>query len=100
MAKMSSTTQDHLDIANIKDNIVLLKNGGACAVLQAYAINFDLLSLPEQDAAIAAYSSLLNSLSFPIQVTIRSKEMDISEYIDRIKEYEKAEMNSKIKAQI
>jgi hypothetical protein len=100
MAKISSTTQDHLDILNIKDNIVLLKNGSACAVLQAYAINFDLLSLPEQDAAIAAYSSLLNSLAFPIQVTIRSKEMDISEYIDRIREYEKAEMNSKIKAQI
>jgi superfamily I DNA and/or RNA helicase len=100
MAKITSTTQEHLDIADIKNNIVILKNGGAAAVLQAYAINFDLLSMQEQDAAIASYSSLLNSLSFPIQVTIRSKKMDITEYLDNLKEFEKKEVNKKIKSQI
>lgn len=98
--KILSTTQDHLDIQDIKDDVVVLKNGGAVVVLETTAINFDLLSMPEQDAAIAAYSSLLNALSFPIQVTIRSKRMDISDYIEKVKEVEEKQMNTKIKEQI
>ncbi len=100
MAKIKATTQEHLDIADIKNNVVILKNGGAVMILQASAINFDLLSLPEQDAAIAAYSSLLNSLSFPIQVTIRSSRMDISDYIEKVKELESRQFNRKIKDQL
>lgn len=100
MAKITATTQDHLDIAEIKNDMLILKNGGACVVLQANAINFDLLSAQEQDAAIAAYSSLLNALSFPIQVTIRSKKMDISEYLEKVREVENRQYNSKIKAQL
>lgn len=98
--KIQSTTQDHLDIQDIKDNIVILKNGGAVMVLETNAINFDLLSMPEQDAAITAYSSLLNSLTFPIQVTVRSKRMDISDYIDKVKDREDKQTNTKIKEQI
>lgn len=100
MQRISSTTQDHLDIADIKNNVVILKTGGAVIVIEAYAINFDLLSLQEQDAAIVAYSSLLNSLSFPIQVVIRSKRMDISDYLEKVKSLEEKQPNQKIKAQI
>lgn len=100
MKRVKSTTQDHLDILDVKDNIVILKNGGAAVILEAAAINFDLLSIQEQDAAIAAYSSLLNSLSFPIQVSIRSKRMDISEYLEKVKEAEASQSNAKIRDQI
>ncbi|OGC51700.1 hypothetical protein A2982_03455 [candidate division WWE3 bacterium RIFCSPLOWO2_01_FULL_39_13] len=99
-SKILATTQEHLDIADIKDNIVVLKNGGAVIVLETTAINFDLLSLREQDAAIAAFSSLLNSLSFPIQITMRSKRMDISDYLEKVKEVEAKQSSSKIKEQI
>lgn len=98
--KILATTQEHLDIADIKDNIVVLKNGGAVTVLETTAINFDLLSLQEQDAAIIAFSSLLNSLSFPIQITIRSRKMDISEYLEKVKEAEEKQTSQKIKNQI
>ncbi len=100
MPKIKATTQQHLDIADIKKDTVVLKNGGAVMILQASAINFDLLSMQEQDAAIAAYSSLLNSLSFPIQVTIRSQRMDISDYIEQVKELESRQFNKKIKDQL
>lgn len=101
MAKKNfSTTQEHLDIHDVKNGIVVLKNGGAVCLLETNAINFDLLSMQEQDAAIAAYSSLLNSLTFPIQVTIRSKKMDISDYIEKVKEAEEKQNNPKIKHQI
>ncbi|HET7713363.1 MAG TPA: hypothetical protein VFK94_02980, partial [Patescibacteria group bacterium] len=72
-----ASTQDHLDILDIRDNVIILKNGNAAGVLQTNAVNFDLLSESEQDALIFAYASLLNSLTFPIQIVIRSKRMDI-----------------------
>jgi type IV secretory pathway VirB4 component len=84
MPYIKSTTQEHLDIEDIKDNYVILKNGAVSAVLQTTAVNFDLLSEIEQDAMIAAFSMLLNSISFPIQVVVRSKRLDISKYLERI----------------
>lgn len=79
-----ATTQDHLDIEEIQDDIVVLKSGNVCAVLQTTAVNFELLSEIEQDALIAAFSMLLNSITFPIQIVIRSKKLDISKYLDKI----------------
>lgn len=98
--KIIASTQDHLDIAEIKDNAVVLKNGSACYVLQTTAINFDLLSMVEQDAAISSYSALLNALTFPIQITVRSKRLDISEYIDKVRERESKEPNEKVRQQL
>jgi type IV secretory pathway VirB4 component len=83
-----STTQDHLDIEDIKDNFVILKNGALAAVLQTTAVNFDLLSEIEQDAIIAAFSMLLNSITFSVQVILRSKRLDITKYLARVKRLE------------
>lgn len=87
-AQIVSTTQDHLDILDIKDDHVILKNGTVCAVLKTTAVNFDLLSEIEQDAIIAAFSMLLNSITFPIQIVIRSKRLDISKYIEKVQRVE------------
>jgi hypothetical protein len=86
--KITYTTQDHLDILEIKDNLVVLKNGIICAVLQTTAVNFDLLSEIEQDAIIAAFSMLLNSITFPVQVVLRSKKLDITKYVEKIQRME------------
>lgn len=88
MERITNTTQEHLDILEIKDNLVVLKNGIICAVLQTTAVNFDLLSEIEQDAIIAAFSMLLNSITFPIQVVLRSKKLDITKYIEKIQRVE------------
>jgi type IV secretory pathway VirB4 component len=87
-AEIIPTTQEHLDIYDIKDNFVILKTGGVCAVIQTTAVNFDLLSEIEQDAIIAAFSMLLNSITFPIQIVIRSKRLDISKYIEKVQRVE------------
>ena len=100
MANIKASTQNHLDIIQIKNDLIMLKNGGAAAILKTNAINFDLLSVQEQDAAIAGFSSLLNSLSFPIQITIRSKKMDITDYLEKVKAIEEKQLNTKIKQQI
>ncbi len=85
---ITATTQQHLDIEEIKNNLVILKNGSACAVLQTTAVNFDLFSEIEQDAIIAAFSMLLNSITFPIQVVVRSKKLDITKYIEKVQRTE------------
>jgi hypothetical protein len=87
-SKVAATTQEHLDIEDIKSNLVILKNGSVCSVLQTTAVNFDLLSEIEQDAIISAFSMLLNSITFPVQVVLRSKRLDISKYIDKVQRIE------------
>lgn len=89
MEKTNASTQDHLDIADIKERLVIFKSGSAAAVIETGAINFELLSQREQDSAIMAYSGLLNSLTFPIQVVIKSKVMNISDYLLKIENAKK-----------
>ena len=86
--QQKATTQEHLDILDVKDNFAVLKNGTVSAVLQTTAVNFDLLSEIEQDAIIAAFSMLLNSITFPIQIVIRSKKLDITKYIEKVRRVE------------
>ena len=83
---IKGSTQHFVEIDDIKDDIVLLRDGSACLIIQTTAVNFGLLSETEQDATIFAYAALLNSLSFPIQIVIRSKKMDISSYLSSLEE--------------
>jgi hypothetical protein len=76
-----ATTQKFIEILDVIDDIVMLTSGNACSVIEVQATNFALLSQEEQDTRVLSYSSLLNSLSFPIQVFIRSKKIDISSYL-------------------
>jgi hypothetical protein len=95
-----ASTQDHLDIEDIREGVVLLKNNGAAAVISTTAVNFDLLSELEQDSMIAAYSQFLNSLTFSIQVVIHSKKMDISSYVESLAAVENSQTNPYLKEQI
>ncbi len=95
----ASTTQDHLDIFDIKDDLTVLKTGTVCAVIQTTAVNFDLLSEIEQDAIIAAFSMLLNSITFPVQVVIRSRKLDISKYVDKVRKVESKITDPLLKSQ-
>ena len=97
---ITASTQKHLDVENIADNLVMLKNGGVALLLQTTAVNFGLLSETEQDATIYAYASLLNSLTFPIQIVIRSKRMDISSYLELLKQQEEKQTNENLRFQI
>lgn len=97
---IQATTQQHLDIDDVTHNIILLKDGSASMVLKLNAINFNLLSEQEQDAIIYSYAGLLNSLSFPIQILIRSQRKDISNYLKLLQTQEARILNPTIKARI
>ncbi|MCG2685767.1 hypothetical protein L6258_00160 [Candidatus Parcubacteria bacterium] len=100
MQTVKASTQSHLDIEDVKDDLVVTKSGGAALVIETNAVNFDLLSEKEQDAMIQAFGSLLNSLSFPIQIVVRSKRIDISEYLEMLRELESKESDPKLQGRI
>lgn len=82
----AASTQLYLNIAEIKDDVVILKNGGLRAVLQTSSVNFNLKSEEEQNSIIYAYQGFLNSLDFPIQIVVQSRKLDIDKYIENVKE--------------
>ena len=81
-----STTQRHLPISDICEDIVLFKDGGASVVIESTSLNFSLLSEKEQEAVIAAYAGLINSLSYSLQIVVRTKRKDITKYMDYLSE--------------
>lgn len=95
-----ASTQNHLEIEDIQDDLVILKDGGAVLVLITTAINFGLLSEKEQDATIYAYAALINSLTYSIQIIIRSQKKDISSYLKLLSKAEAAETKAEVKEQI
>ncbi|CAG1020177.1 hypothetical protein DOJK_00153 [Patescibacteria group bacterium] len=81
------STQEHLDIEDIRDDYVILKNGRVACVIETTSINFDLLDSQEQDAKIYSFAAFLNSIRFPIQIVIRTQRTDIAKYLSLLDEY-------------
>src|SRR3954466_7755373 len=79
------STQDAVLIAEIRDGIVVMRDGSLRAVVLASAINFDLMSQNERDAVEYSYQSFLNSMHFPIQILIKSQRIDLEGYINKLK---------------
>ncbi|OGD94889.1 hypothetical protein A3F02_03675 [Candidatus Curtissbacteria bacterium RIFCSPHIGHO2_12_FULL_38_9b] len=98
--KTKASTQQHLDFDDMTDDLIIFKTGWVALVMTTTAVNFDLLSEAEQDATIYAYGAFLNSLTFPVQILIRSKKADITAYFNSLAEAEKAQPNPDLKRQI
>ncbi len=99
-AKVQYSTQDHLQIHEIIDDIVITKNRKTNLIIETSAVNFDLLSEHEQDNKINAFAGLLNSLTFPIQIVIRTKRIDISNYVNYLQNEQKKEMSEGMRKQM
>ncbi len=97
-AKLPST-QRFLDIAEIRDDVVIMNDGTVRAVLLVSSINFDLKSEDEQIAVIQSYTQFLNALDFPLQIVIQSRKFDIDDYLERLKTIEKKQANDLLRLQ-
>lgn len=82
-ANMNST-QNTLQIAEIRDGIVIMNDGSYRAVVLARSINFDLMSAQEREAVEYAYQNFLNSLYFNIQISVRSRKVDMRPYLEKL----------------
>lgn len=79
-----NSTQNTLQIAEIRDGIVIMNDGSFRSVVMVKSINFDLMSQQEQEAVEYSYQGFLNSLYFPIQIFIRSQKVDLQPYIEKL----------------
>lgn len=83
------STQSTLLISELRDGLVIMKDGSFRAVVACQSINFDLMSETEREAVEYSYQNFLNSLNFTTQILIRSQRVDIGPYIERLTEIRK-----------
>lgn len=96
---MVFSTQQSIDIAGVKDGIVIMKDGSYRLILKVNAVNFSLKSEAEQNSLIFQYQGFLNSLHFPIEIVIRSKRLDLTPYLRSIADLANSQTNELIKIQ-
>ena len=94
-----ATTQDFLEVNEIKNGVLVLKNRAIRGVLMVSSQNFALKAADEQEAIIFQFQNFLNSLDFPIQILIQSRRLNITGYIDYLKSLEETQQNSLLKQQ-
>ena len=99
MAIPSKATQDFVPIKEVRDGVILLKDGSMRAVLLASSLNFSLKSEDERKGILFQFQDFLNSLDFPVQIFIQSRRLDIRPYIALLEGRYKEQMNDLMKIQ-
>ena len=92
-------TQDFLKIKQIREGVVILKNKSMRSVLMVSSLNFALKSEEEQTATIYQFQNFLNSMDFGCQIIVQSRKLNITGYIEKLKELEKAQRNELLQIQ-
>ena len=93
------STTDLVQLAQIADTVIVLKDGSLRAVVEVNAINFDLRSSDEQGAILQQFEAFLNSLDFPVQIVIESRRFDVSGYVASIRTAAESLTNELLKVQ-
>ncbi|MDD2913418.1 MAG: hypothetical protein PHH17_01445 [Candidatus Pacebacteria bacterium] len=96
----SLSAQDFLELKEIREGVVILKNKGLRIILMVSSLNFALKSQEEQEATIYQFQNFLNSLDFSCQILVQSKKLNITGYLEKISEREKKEKSELIQLQI
>jgi hypothetical protein len=96
----SKSTQDFVPIQEIRDGVIILKNGGMRSVILASSLNFALKSADEQNSIMFQFQNFLNSLDFSVQIVIQSKKLDIRPYIALLENRYKEQVTELMKVQV
>ena len=95
----AASSQEFVPVQDIRDGIVILKDGSLRAILMVSSLNFALKSTQEQEATIYQYQNFLNSLDFTVQYFIQSRKLNIDPYLDTLKDVERGQINELLKIQ-
>lgn len=99
-SKSTPSTQKFLDIAEIREDVVLMNDGTMRAVMLVSSINFALKAETEQQALVSAYMDFLNSFAYPFQIIIQSRKLNLDKYLGKLLTLEKDQKNELLKAQM
>lgn len=94
------STQRFLDIAEVREDTVILKDGTMRMVMLVSSVNFALKSDDEQTAIIQGYISFLNSIDFTLQIVVQSRKLNIQGYLDKLAAIEKTQTNDLLRMQV
>lgn len=97
--KDARATQDFVPIEEVRDGIVILKDGSMRAIVMTSSLNFALKGADEQEAILSQFQNFLNSLEFPVQIFIQSRDLDIRPYIALLEERYKEQTNDLMQIQ-
>lgn len=100
MASAANATQEFVPIKEVRDGIIILKDGGMRAVLLCSSMNFSLKSDDERNAILLQFQDFLNSLDFSVEILVQSRKLDIRPYIALLEDAEKKQTNSLMKIQV
>lgn len=95
-----NASQQFVPVLDIRENVVLLKDGQMCMILLASSVNFALKSSEEQQAILSQFQAFLNAIDFSIQVYIQSRRLDIRPYLDILHELEPRQENDLMRIQL
>ena len=99
MALSAKATQEFIPIKEVRDGIVILKDGDLRAIVLANSTNLSLKSSEEQRATIMQFQSFLNTLDFPVQISIQSRKLDIRPYLALLENRMKVQTEPLLKVQ-
>ena len=99
MAISATATQEFVPIKEVREGVIVLKDGGLRAILAVSSVNLSLKSADEQIATINQFQSFLNSLDFPIQIVVQSRRLDIRPYLITLDEKMKEQREPLLKLQ-
>ena len=97
--KNITSTQIHLPFTEIRDDLIVMKDGTLRAIILVSSLNFALKGEEEQEAIIQGYIQFLNSLDFTLQIVIQSRKLNIETYLHDLEKLEKAQKNELLKLQ-
>lgn len=100
MSAANNSTQSFVPIKEVRDGVVILKDGGMRGVVLASSVNFALKSEEEKNAILFQFQDFLNSLDFSIEIVIQSRRLDIRPYLALLEDREKKQSNDLMKIQI
>lgn len=93
-------TQEFVPVKEVRNGIIILKDGGYRAVMMCSSLNFSLKSEDEQTAIIGGFQSFLNTLDFSVQIVVHSRKMDIRPYITLLEERLDAQQSELMRIQL
>ena len=100
MAAATNATQEFVPIKEVRDGIVILKDGGMRAILLCSSMNFALKSDDERNAILLQFQDFLNSLDFSVEILVQSRKLDIRPYIALLEEQESKQTNNLMRIQV
>ncbi len=94
-----TSTQQFLEIEDIKEGVVILRNKELRGIMMVSSINFALKSADEQSSIVYGFQNFLNTLDFPCQILVRSRRINITPYLDELRELERKQTNELLRKQ-